>query len=74
MAAKPDSSLLEVTHGLPSGADEARGQETLIDLRAALAGSDWQDVAETESFATLTTALAGNSPFIARTCLRYPEL
>lgn len=74
MAAKSDRSLLEVTHGLPSGADEARGQETLTDLRAALAGSDWQDVAETESFGNLAVSLAGNSPFIARTCLRYPAL
>lgn len=74
MAAKSDRSLLEVTHALPAGADKVRGQETLTDLRAALAGTDWQDVAETETFGDFAVSLAGNSPFIARTCLRYPAL
>lgn len=74
MAAETDRSLLEVPDAFPKGADDERGQEVLADLRGALAGSEWQDVAATEAFGSLATSLAGNSPFIARTCLRYPEL
>ncbi len=74
MALKPDVSLLDVTDALPKASDEAYGQQFLTDLRTALAGGDWQQMAGTDAFGTLAISLAGNSPFIARTCLRYPDL
>ncbi|MCE7997424.1 MAG: bifunctional [glutamine synthetase] adenylyltransferase/[glutamine synthetase]-adenylyl-L-tyrosine phosphorylase [Rhodobiaceae bacterium] len=74
MTTTSGSSLLEVTDALPGAADEARGQEVLSDLRAALGESEWRELAATDAFGKLAISLTGNSPFMTRTCLRYPTL
>ncbi len=74
MAVTSDSSLLDHVEALPKPADRPRGQEVLTDLRAALQGSEWQDLSGTDAFETLMLSLTGSSPFIARTCIRYPDL
>ncbi len=74
MEQKSDRSLLDAVDALPKGADETQGQQVLADLRAALKESDFRKLAGTEAFGALAVCLFGSSPFIARTCLRYPEL
>ena len=74
MEQKFGTSLLEVTDALPVGFDGVQGKQVLADLRAALEGSRWLKLAKTDAFGALAVSLTGNSPFIARTCLRYPEL
>ncbi len=74
MAKKSGALLLDQISKLPKAFDETRGGETLSDLRTALTGTRWEDLAATEAFGALATSLTGNSPFLARTCLRYPEM
>jgi glutamate-ammonia-ligase adenylyltransferase len=74
MVTKSDAVLLDHVGHLPRPVDETRGKEVLTDLQAALEGSKWQDLAASDAFGTLACSLAGNSPFLARTCLRYPAL
>jgi len=74
MVVKSGALLLDQVSKLPKAFDETRGRESLSDLRAALAGTRWQDLAATDAFGALTISLTGNSPFLARTCLRYPEM
>lgn len=69
-----DATLLDCVDALPSPADPRRGAEVLADLRRALEGPDEAALAGSSGFAALAMSLAGNSGFLARTCLRRPSL
>ncbi|MEQ9144400.1 MAG: bifunctional [glutamine synthetase] adenylyltransferase/[glutamine synthetase]-adenylyl-L-tyrosine phosphorylase [Parvibaculaceae bacterium] len=69
-----DATLLDCVDALPSPADPRRGEEALADLRRALEGTAEAALAGSSAFATLAMSLAGNSGFLARTCLRRPSL
>ena len=66
--------LLDNVKSLPLAADVSRAASALADLRQALEETPWAGLAGTDEFAAFTNALTGNSPFLARACLRYPDL
>ncbi len=69
-----DMTVLDQFDRMPAPADLCRAEAVLCDVRAALAGTEWESVAATHPFAHLVRALAGNSPFLTRICLRHPTL
>ena len=69
-----DKMLFDNLDHLPMPADPRRAEDALSDLKAGLVGTPWEKVASSEPFAKLMHAIAGNSPFLSRICLRYPEL
>jgi [glutamine synthetase] adenylyltransferase / [glutamine synthetase]-adenylyl-L-tyrosine phosphorylase len=66
--------LLEHLNNYPMPADPQFAETTLADLRDALQATQWSDMAATDAFETLSNAVCGNSSFLARSCLRYPDL
>lgn len=69
-----DFSFLDYVANLPAAADIARGQALLEDLQRDLKETNWATLTEEAAFKRFAHAIGGNSAFLARTCLRYPDL
>ncbi|MEQ9518997.1 MAG: bifunctional [glutamine synthetase] adenylyltransferase/[glutamine synthetase]-adenylyl-L-tyrosine phosphorylase [Parvibaculum sp.] len=69
-----DQSILNHVERLPAAADARRGEDLLADLRRDLQETEWAELSGKSAFARVADAIGGNSAFLARTCLRYPDL